>query len=124
MGGVGRDQEVRSDLWQLAFGSRPPRRTPHGVPWHPAGVSHPGDIRAPAVLLSVRCVTLVPMSDLPPMRDLADRLFAAAANADAHHHDLCAHPTGGECSCGTPRLLMDLAATVKRLGLAPQSPAA
>lgn len=67
--------------------------------------------------LSVPRVTLVGMSDPPSMRDLADRLFAAADDAAAYHHDLCRQHPGDDCSCGAPRLLADVAAVLEKLGL-------
>lgn len=77
-------------------------------------------VTAPAVpfVLLAPHVMLVRMSDLPPMQDLADRLFAAADDAGAFHHDLCAGRPDAPCSCGMPQLVLDLAVVMRTLGLA------
>jgi hypothetical protein len=49
--------------------------------------------------------------------DLLDRLDAAAQDADAWHHDLCAGLAGQPCSCGGPQMLRDAAAFVRSLAV-------
>lgn len=60
---------------------------------------------------------------------LADALRAAAADADAIHHDLCPGALidgdrEGACSCGVPDLLRELAARAERRPPALRRPAA
>jgi len=47
--------------------------------------------------------------------DLLDRLDAAAEDAAAWHHDLCAQfdGAGSPCSCGGPALLREIAAWMR-----------
>lgn len=50
--------------------------------------------------------------------ELAERLDAAALDAQAHHHDLCGlfDERGSQpCSCGDPQLFIDAAAFVRGL---------